>query len=65
MKIVHAFACFSLVFLFLLTAFIVEDQGISAVVMTARTKEQMTGAIPAFEALVASYDYLGPMKIEP
>ena len=46
------------------TAFVVEGKGISAVVMSARTKAEMDGANPAFEALVASYEYIGTAKIE-
>jgi len=46
------------------TAFVVEDQGISAIVMSAHTQKDMDGAIPAFEKLVSSYEYMGTVKIE-
>ena len=45
------------------TAFVVEDKGISAIVLSARTKREMYGAIPAFEELVASYESMGTLKI--
>lgn len=45
------------------TAFVVEKEGISCVFMSARTKNEMDGAIPAFERLVASYDFIGKATI--
>jgi hypothetical protein len=45
------------------TAFVVEAKGISCIVISARTKKEMDGAIPAFERLVESYDYMGPVTI--
>ena len=44
-------------------AFVVEKEGLSCIVLTARTKKEMDGAIPAFEQVVASYDYFGTVKI--
>ena len=45
------------------TAFVVEEKGISAMVMSARTKAEMDRANPAFEKLVSSYEFMGTAKV--
>ncbi len=46
------------------SAFVQETGVINAIVMSARTEQDMKRALPAFRQLVSSYEYLGDVKIQ-
>ena len=46
------------------TAFVMEAKGIDAVVISARSRKALDAALPAFDRLVASYQFMGPFKLE-